>query len=68
MLAVMDMATGKTEKEAIPEFGPFEHEVLNAEWLPPAVQPGLRPVVHRDRAPAETEIESFLKNVYRSQE
>ena len=70
MLVVMDMSTGKIEKEAVPEFGAFEDEVLNAEWLQPALQLGLQPVVHRDRAPAETEAEAerFLKNVYRSQE
>ena len=63
MLVVMDMSTGKIEKEAVPEFGAFEDEVLNAEWLQPALQLGLQPVVHRDRAPAETEAEAerFLR-------
>jgi hypothetical protein len=68
MLVVMDMSTGKIEKESVPEFGAFEDEVLNAEWLQPALQLGLQPVVHRDRAPAEAEAESFLDNIYRCQE
>jgi hypothetical protein len=70
MLTVMDMTTGKLiEAECGPEFGSFEDEVLNAEWLPkpelPGVELGLQPVVHRDAPPAEAEAESFLKNVYR---
>ncbi len=68
MLVVMNMSTGKIEKESVPEFGAFEDEVLNAGWLQPALQLGLQPVVHRDPAPAEAEAESFLKNIYRSQE
>jgi hypothetical protein len=51
------------------EFGSFEDEVLNAEWLPRVeLQLGLQPVVHRDPPPAEDDAEAFLKNVYRSQE
>jgi hypothetical protein len=68
MLMVMDMATGKIEEVVVPEFGAFEHEVLNAEWLQPAVQLGLQPVVRHDRVPAETEINSFLSTIYRCQE
>jgi len=78
MLVVMDMSTGKTEEWPEPEFGSFEDEVLNAEWqqpmLPvvpavPMVQLGLQPVVvHHDPTPDEAEVETFLKNVYRSQE
>ncbi|HZV54617.1 MAG TPA: hypothetical protein VFF82_06730 [Rhodocyclaceae bacterium] len=68
MIVVMDMTTGKIEERIEPEFGSFEDEVLNAEWLQPALQLGLQPVVHHDPAPAETEAESFLNNVYRSQE
>jgi hypothetical protein len=68
MLVVMDMTTGKIEEGVMPEFGAFEDEVLNAGWLQPAVQLGLQPVVHHDPAPAEAEVESFLNNVYRSQE
>jgi hypothetical protein len=69
MLLVMDMSTGKIEERVEPEFGSFEDEVLNAEWQRPELQLGLQPVVvHRDPVPAETEVESFLKNVYLSQE
>lgn len=72
MLVVMDMSTGKIEERAEPEFGSFEDEVLNAEWQRPELQLGLQPVVlhapHHDAAPAEAEVESFLKNVYLSQE
>jgi hypothetical protein len=72
MLVVMDMSTGKIEERAEPEFGSFEDEVLNAEWQRPELQLGLQPVVvataHHDPAPAEAEVESFLKNVYLSQE
>lgn len=72
MLMVMDMTTGKIEEavpEAAPEFGSFEDEVLNAEWLPrPEVQLGLQPVVHHEhKVPAE-DAEAFLRNVYASQE
>jgi hypothetical protein len=71
MLTVMDMSTGKIIKEEglQAEFGSFEDEVLNAEWLPRVeLQLGLQPVVHRDPPPAEDDAEAFLKNVYRSQE
>jgi hypothetical protein len=69
MLVVMDMSTGKIEERAEPEFGSFEDEVLNAEWQRPELQLGLQPVVvHHDPAPAEAEVDSFLKNVYLSQE
>lgn len=68
MLVVMDMSTGKIEERVEPEFGSFEEEVLYAEWQRPEPQLGLQPVVHHDRVPAESEAESFLSTVYRSQE
>lgn len=68
MLMVMDMATGKIEEAVVPEFGAFEHEVLNAEWLPPAVQLGLQPVVRHDPIPAESEVNAFLSTIYCCQE
>jgi hypothetical protein len=74
MRVIIDMSTGKTtvdkgvgEPEEA-EFGCFEDEVLNAEWLRPELQLGLQPVVHRDPPPAESDAESFLRSVYRSQE
>ena len=46
MLMVMEMSTGKLIED---EFGPFEDEVLNAEWTPasPELQLGLQEVQHR---------------------
>jgi hypothetical protein len=69
MLVIMDMSTGKIEQRLEPEFGRFEEEVLNAEWQRPELQLGLQSVVqsHRDHAPVEGEVESFLNTVYRSQ-
>jgi hypothetical protein len=67
MLTVMDMSTGKIIEE---EFGSFEDQVLNAEWLPrPEVQLGLQPAVGHPaaRLPIQ-DAESFLKNIYMSQE
>jgi hypothetical protein len=71
MLTVMDMSTGKIIKEEgqEPEFGRFEDEVLNAEYLPGVeLQLGLQPVVHHDVPPSEDDAEGFLAKVYRSQE
>jgi hypothetical protein len=74
MRVILDMSTGQKFVEKgfgepdEPEFGSFEDQVLNAEWMRPELQLGLQPVVHRDSPPAETDAESFLKNVYRSQE
>jgi len=74
MRVILDMSTGKTiiekgigEPEE-PEFGSYEDQVLNAEWLKPELQLGLQPVVHRDAPPAETDADSFLRSVYRSQQ
>jgi hypothetical protein len=65
MIWVMDMSTGKIVED---EFGRFEDEVLNAEWLPP--QPelalGLQPV-HATPHP-DVDAEGFLDRVYRGQE
>jgi hypothetical protein len=74
MRVIMDMSTGKRIIEKgigaleEPEFGSFEDQVLNAEWMRPELQLGLQPVVHRDSPPAETDAESFLRSVYRSQQ
>lgn len=74
MRVTMDMSTGKTIVEKgvgepeRPEFGCYEDEVLNAEWMRPELQLGLQPVVHRDPPPAESDAESFLRSVYCSQE
>ncbi|MDP2795252.1 MAG: hypothetical protein Q8O25_14445 [Sulfurisoma sp.] len=66
MLTVMDMNTGKTIED---EFGSFEHEVMNAECLPPlpGLQLGLQTVEHYvDRAVGEAEVEAFLRRLYRN--
>ena len=71
MLTVMEMNTGKTIED---EFGSFEYEVMNAEWLPPqaALQLGLQTVEqHRDplvekTVVAEAEVDAFLRRLYRS--
>ena len=67
MLVVMEMSTGKIIED---EFGRFEDEVLNAEWLPP--QPELRLGLQRAQVSAPTsrciDAESYLDRIYRSQE
>jgi hypothetical protein len=67
MLRVMDMSTGKIIEE---EFGSFEDQVLNAEWLPqPALELGLQPVVSRhDAVQPVQDAEAFLRSIYLSQE
>lgn len=76
MVIVMDMNTGKTEKQAFDEpaeeeFGAFVDEVMNAGWLP---QPDARLELHAHetpadkKAPPEVDAEAFLQSLYRSQE
>ena len=66
MLTVMNMSTGKMIED---EFGTFEDEVMNAEWLPPLpdMQLGLQEVHHCPASIAEAEAEAFLAKIYRSQ-
>lgn len=66
MIVVMDMSTGKILED---EFGRFEDEVLNAEWLPPLpeVRPGLQEVAHAQPA-SDIDADAYLDRVYRSQE
>ncbi len=66
MVIIMDTARGKRIED---EFGAFEEEVLNAQWLPQPM-PGLRraqPVVGPHTAPA-FDADTFLRTVYLSQE
>jgi len=67
MNVVMDMSTGKIIED---EFGRFEDEVLNAEWLPlrPELQLGLQEVVHAAPALRDIDTVSYLDRIYRSQE
>jgi hypothetical protein len=67
-VVVMDMSTGKIVED---EFGSFEEEVLNAEWLPPQpeLEAGLQLVQTRhapDAKPAVDDAEDFLTRVYLS--
>lgn len=68
MVIVMDMNTGRRIED---EFGAFEAEVLNAEWLPqPVLALGLSQAVPA-AAPlpaASLDVDAFLRNVYLSQE
>ena len=67
MLRAMDMSTGKIIEE---EFGSFEDQVLNAEWLPqPALGLALQPAaVRQERGQAVRDAEAFLRSIYVSQE
>ena len=66
MVIIMDM--GKRIED---EFGAFEAEVLNAQWLPqPALQLGLqelRPAAV-SRPAQDLDAEAFLRTIYLSQE
>ena len=65
---VIIMETGKRIED---EFGAFEEEVLNAQWLPQsALQLGMqefRPAAAPRPLP-EVDTEAFLRSVYLSQE
>jgi hypothetical protein len=66
MLKVMDMSTGKIFEE---EFGSFDDQVLNAEWLPqPALELGLQPVARHDGSQSVLDADAFLRSIYISQE
>ena len=67
MIVVMEMTTGKIIED---EFGRFEDEVLNAEWLPPhpELQLGLREAVSASAPAADIDADDYLARVYRSQE
>jgi len=68
MVIAMDMQTGLRLED---EFGPFEDEVLGANWMPrPEIAPALAVAVSSRRADAERnfDVESFMRNIYLSQE
>lgn len=66
MIRVMDMSTGKIVED---EFGRFEDEVLNAEWLPPQPELALGlQVAGAAPRPHGVDAEHFLDQVYRAQE
>ena len=66
MVIVMDMEKGRRIED---EFGAFEAEVLNAQWLPQPT-PGLQLVhpVAASRSKPALDADAFLRNVYLSQE
>ena len=63
---VMDMSTGKVLED---EFGAFENEVLNAEWLPPSpeLQLALQEVHATLSTDTEVDADAFLNTMYRNQ-
>ncbi len=65
MLMVMDMSTGKILED---EFGAFEEEVLNAEWMPPSpeLQLGLQEA-HEGAPAGDVDADAFLTSIYRNQ-
>lgn len=65
-IMVMEMSTGKLVED---EFGAFEDEVLNAEWMPagPELQLGLQEVQARKVASSAVDAETFLATMYRNQ-
>lgn len=65
MIVVMDMTTGKIIED---EFGRFEDEVLNAEWLPPLpeLQLGLQEV--HAAVTHEVADDALLDRMYLNQE
>lgn len=72
MVIIMDMDSGEYVED---EFGAFQEEVLNAQWLPNQYraeygecQLGLQEAVSEHRVPATEDAEAFLRNVYLSQE
>ena len=69
MVIVMEMATGKY---IAGEFGAFEEEVLNAQWLPQPATPqlGLQQAAPEPAAlhNEPLDVEAFLRTVYLSQE
>lgn len=67
MIVVMNMNTGKIIED---EFGSFEDEVMNAEWLPPLpeLQLGLQEARRESPSADGFDADAFLHSVYASQE
>jgi hypothetical protein len=67
MVIVMDM---DGNRYIAGEFGAFEEEVLNAQWLPQPMQlqTGVQPVALESQSPATVDVDAFLRAVYLSQE
>lgn len=69
MVIIMSTETGRQIED---EFGAFEEEVLNAQWLPQPVQlqTGLQKVSvsNPSRVAGGIDADAFLRNMYASQE
>lgn len=68
MVKVIEMSTGKVIED---EFGAFEDEVLNAEWMPvhSELEPGVQEVLSRAAvAGDEVDADAFLAMMYRCQQ
>ena len=69
MVIIMNTEVGRQIED---EFGAFEEEVLNAQWLPQPLQNLLQ--LHKatsgamSRAVAGVDADAFLRNMYLSQE
>jgi len=64
MVIIMDM--GRRIED---EFGAFEEEVLNAQWLPqPALQLAMHVAVPAASARPVQDVDAFLRTIYLSQE
>ena len=69
MVIIMNMATGRHIED---EFGAFEEEVLNAQWLPQPVQAQLGMQKTAPSTVSRTvtclDADAFLRNMYLVQE
>jgi len=69
MVIIMNSATGRHIED---EFGAFEEEVLNAQWLPQPLQlePGLQKAASGSisRTATGLDADAFLRNIYANQE
>ena len=69
MVMIMNSETGRQIED---EFGAFEEEVLNAQWLPQPlpVQSGLQKATSGSMSRAVTgmDADAFLRNIYANQE
>ena len=69
MVIVMNMETGRHIED---EFGAFEEEVLNAQWLPQPLQleTALQKTVSGKptRTVSGMDADAFLRNIYANQE
>lgn len=69
MVIIMNTETGRHIED---EFGAFEEEVLNAQWLPQPLP--LQPGLHKadsgvvSRTVSGLDADTFLRNMYLSQE